>query len=126
MQTLFNFQGRHQIHDIRPTAKRLALEMGFDLNSSYKLAASISELIQSVSAIGRDFHLSIRVIKNHKSAGLEFIVNAFTDDSYKTNFSINGHLGSGFENIKRKMDDFCISSSGGELRLVTRKWIPVA
>lgn len=126
MQTLFKFRGESQIYDVRPTAKKLALEMGFGANHSYNLASSISELIQSVAAIGKDYHIALRVVKNSKNYGIELTVNARTDKNYKNNFSINGHLGSGFENIKRKMDDFCISSSGGELKLVTRKWIPVA
>jgi anti-sigma regulatory factor (Ser/Thr protein kinase) len=126
MQRSFNFHGDNALYDVRPTAKKLALEMGFDHHHSYTLASSITELIQSVSAIGRNVQISLRVVKNRKNHGLELIFNVSPDKNYKNNFSINGHLGSGFENIKRKMDDFCISSSGGEFKLVTRKWMPIA
>ena len=82
--------------------------------------------MQSISVLGKDCKISMCIIKNQSNNGFEFIADAITDSSYNSRFSINGHLGSGFEIIKRKMDDFCISSSGGRLKLVTRKWIPVA
>ncbi len=126
MRTMYNFHGDNEINDVKPTTKKLALEIGFDSLNSFTLASSVSELIQSVSALGQNFNVSMRGISTNRNRGIEFIINAITDNSIKTNFSINGRLGSGFENIKRKMDDFCISSSGGELKLVTRKWIPIS
>ena len=123
---LYNFKGEKQISDVRPMVKKLAAEIGFDNNNSVNISSTISELMQYVSALSRDFNVSIRIVQSSKNTGIEFIINAITDHQIRTRFSINGHLGSGFENIKRRMDNFCISSSGGEFKLVTRKWIPAA
>ncbi len=126
MQTFYNFSKNKQFFNLRPTAKKMAEEIGFDLNGSVNISSTIEDLVQMISAIGNDLDISMKAVKIGKNSGIEFSISALTDNKMGSNFSINGHLGSGFINIKRKMDNFCISSSCGEIRLVTRKWIPVA
>jgi len=126
MQTFYNFNNSVQFFNLRPTAKQMATDIGFDLNGSVNISSTIEELVRIISAFGKDLDISMKMVKSGKNSGIEFSITALTEDRIGSNFSINGHLGSGFINIKRKMDNFCISSSGGELRLVTRKWIPVA
>ena len=126
MHTYYNFSKNKNFFNLRPTAKQMAKDIGFDINGSVNISSTIDDLVQMISAIGTDLDISMKVINSGKNSGIEFSISALTNERIQSDFSINGHLGSGFINIKRKMDNFCISSSGGELKLVTRKWIPVA
>ena len=126
MQNFYNFNEYNEFYNLRPTAKQMAKDIGFDINNSMNISSTIEDLVQMISAIGKDLNISMKIVKSGKNSGIEFTINALTVNRIGSNFSINGHLGSGFINIKRKMDNFCISSSGNEIRLVTRKWIPVA
>ncbi len=126
MKNTYTFFGANQLLEVRPMAKKLAADIGFDCNSSISISSTITDLIQYVAMIGDQLNISMEVVKKGRNIGLEFTINALTMFNLRSKFSVNGRLGSGFENIKRRMDNFCISSSGGELKLVIRKWIPVA
>ncbi|MFP4547436.1 MAG: hypothetical protein ACLFQM_04845 [Fidelibacterota bacterium] len=126
MENTFTFFGANQLLEVRPMARKLATDIGFDNNSSISISSTFTDLIQYVTMIGDQLSISMKVVKKGRNVGLQFTVNALTTFNLRSKFSVNGRLGSGFENIKRRMDNFCISSSGGELTLVIRKWIPVA
>ncbi len=126
MENFYNFNEEKQFFNIRSTAKKLAHTIGFDSNSSVDISTIFSELTRNFSAIGKNLDITMEVIQLGKNVGIEFSITAFTNNTIRTKFSVNGHLGSGLENIKRRVDNFCISSSGGEIKVITQKWIPAA
>ncbi|MBN2280124.1 MAG: hypothetical protein JXQ65_06060 [Candidatus Marinimicrobia bacterium] len=126
MQDVYTFNDQKDFFELRPAAKQLARDIGFDIHGSLNISSTVDNLVQMVSAIGKNLDISMKTVKNGKTDGFEFSIKALTDTKMSNSFSINGHLSSGFITITRQMDNVCISSCEGELQLVIRKWIPDA
>ncbi len=118
------------IPEVLSAALRLGATAGFGRTQRYMVATAVSELATNICRYAGAGQISIRVIENSDTKGIELVAEdkgpgiADLDSAMKDHFSTSGSLGLGLPGVKRMMDEFEIGSEPGKgTRIIARKWL---
>jgi len=110
-------------------AKKIAQGIGFDHNSSQRIATAVSELARNILKYAGKGEVVIAPIQEGKRVGIQIVVQdrgpgiADVKQAMADYFSSSGTLGLGLPGVKRMMDEFEINSVIGKGTKVTiKKW----
>ena len=114
----------------RETAKRFAVQLGFDDTASQEIAIAVSELASNLIKHARGGHLNLAssaaderpglCLESHDSGpGIPDVERAVTDG-----FSTTGSLGYGLGTVNRLMDEFQVTSQPGHgTSILCKRWL---
>ncbi|MBF0101451.1 MAG: anti-sigma regulatory factor [Desulfobacterales bacterium] len=111
------------------TARRLAVQAGFDEIKQVLIATAASELSTNILRYALKGTITIKIIQDRNRAAIELIALdkgpgiGNIDQAMQEHFSTGNGLGLGLSSVKRIMDEFTIQSKLNHgTHIVARKW----
>jgi serine/threonine-protein kinase RsbT len=129
----FIVQTETDVSTVRRQARYLAEILGFDRVASYAVATAVSELANNLvrhATRGGEIFLTELFNPNTGQRGMEIVARdegpGIADPSLalKEGYSSNGGLGCGLPGVKRLMDEFELTVTGGT-QVTVRKWLKI-